>query len=111
MASPYKDFQQQDWGNKRCSSRNAVSIPAELMIPAGPRFKVAVMDLSTTGFRLETPNYIDVGRRIYLTIPSFHCMQARIAWNHRDWYGCEFAQALHPSIFAHIAEKHPSLVQ
>lgn len=98
-----------DWGNKRCSTRNAVRIPAELMIPAGPRFKVAVEDLSTTGFKIETANYLDAGRRLYLIMPGFQSMAARIAWHDRDYYGCEFAHPLHPSIFAHIAEKFPSL--
>lgn len=104
-------LQEQDWSNKRCSTRNEVRISADLMIPAGPRFKVSVLDLSATGFRIETANYIDIGRRFYLIMPGFQSMQARIAWNSRDLYGCEFSQPLHPSVFTHIAEKFPSLTQ
>lgn len=111
MASEF-DGPKSKWSdNKRKSSRNAVRITADLLISAGPRFKVAVLDLSLTGFRIETGNYIVPGKKIYLSIPGFHSLQARIAWNKRDLYGCEFTQPLHPSIFDHIAKAHPSLVR
>jgi PilZ domain len=98
------------WDGKRKSLRNSVRIIADLLISAGPRFKVSVIDLSQTGFRIETGERIDEGTRVYLTIPGFESLQARVAWNSRNCYGCEFARPLYPSIFEHIAQKHPSLV-
>jgi PilZ domain len=108
------ELEKPDWSqprNQRRASRNSVRIIADLLISAGPRFKVAVLDLSQTGFRIETGNYIPADSAIYLTIPSFQSLKARIAWNDRNCYGCEFVTALHPSIFDHIAQKHPSLVR
>jgi|AACY02.5.fsa_nt_gi hypothetical protein len=108
------ELEKPDWSkprNNRRASRNSVRIIADLLISAGPRFKVAVLDLSQTGFRFETGNYIPPGSVIYITIPGFQSLKARIAWNDRDCYGCEFANALYPSIFEHIAQKHPSLVK
>jgi PilZ domain len=108
------ELEKPDWTrsrNKRGASRNQVRIIADFLISAGPRFKVAVLDLSRTGFRIETGNYIPTGSAIYITLPGFQSLKARIAWSDRDCYGCEFANALHPSIFDHIAQKHPSLVQ
>jgi hypothetical protein len=111
MASNFDNPEWKRSNNKRNSSRNDVRITAELLISAGPRFKVAVLNLSQTGFRIETGNYIVPARKIYLTIPGFQSFQARIAWNRRDIYGCEFTQPLHPSIFEHIAKAHPSLAR
>ena len=79
------------------------------MVPAGPKFNVDVCDLSATGFKIETANYLDVGRRFYLLMPDFQSMQARIAWSHGEFYGCGFSNPLHPSVFMHIAEKFPSI--
>ena len=111
MASNFDDPEWKRSDNKRKSSRNAVRITADLLVSAGPKFKVAVLDLSQTGFRIETGNYIVPGRKIYISIPGFQSLQARIAWSDRDLYGCEFTQPLHRSIFDHIAKAHPSLVQ
>ena len=107
------ELEKPDWSksrNNRKASRNSVRIIADLLISAGPRFKVAVLDLSQTGFRIQTGNYIPASSTIYIGIPGFQSLKARIAWNDGDCYGCEFANALHPSIFDHIAQKHPSLV-
>ena len=107
-------FNEPDWKqshNKRKASRNDVRIIADLLVSAGPRFKVAVIDLSQTGFKMQTGNYISKDSAVYLTIPGFQGLKARIAWNEHDCYGCEFAQGLHPSIFDHIAREHPSLVR
>jgi PilZ domain len=111
MATRFDEPNWKEPHNKRKASRNDVRIIADLMVSAGPRFKVAVMDLSQTGFRMQTGNYISRDSKVYLTMPGFQGLKARIAWNDRDWYGCEFAQPLHPSIFDHIAREHPSLVR
>ncbi|MBL0925276.1 MAG: PilZ domain-containing protein [Sphingomonadaceae bacterium] len=107
-------FDEPHWkssSNQRKSRRDAVRIGADLLISAGPRFKVSVLDLSQTGFRAETGNHIERGSKVYLTIPSFQSLSARVAWNERDCYGCEFTHPLHQSIFEHIARKYPMLVE
>lgn len=111
MASDFDRPEQELAQNKRKFSRNKVRISAELLVSSGPRFKVDILDLSATGFRLQTPNHVAIGRKVYLTIPGVHALQAHVAWNDREYYGCEFTHPLHASIFEHLASKFPSLVQ
>ena len=90
--------------------REPVRIAAELLVSQGYRFKVSVLDLSASGFRIETSNHIPADRKIYLTIPGFQPLQASIAWSECDQFGCEFSHKLHSSIFEHISKAFPSLV-
>jgi hypothetical protein len=96
--------------NYREFLREPVRIPAELLVSQGYRFKVSVLDLSPSGFRIETSNDIPLERKVYLTIPGFQPLQARVAWNVRDQFGCEFSQKLHSSVFGHISRTFPSLI-
>lgn len=107
------NFEEPDWKrliNKRKSRRDLVSIRADILVSLGPRFKVSVIDLSRTGFRMETGNIIVADTKVYLTMPTMQSLQARVAWQDAVYYGCEFSQPLHESIFDHIAKQYPSLV-
>lgn len=110
MTSNTEDAEQQRISNKRRASREQVKIFAELLISAGPRFKVTVLDLSSTGFRIQTANFVPMSRKIYLTIPEFQTLQGTVAWNDRELYGCKFSQPLHTSIYTHLASRFPQLV-
>ncbi len=89
--------------------RGDVAIVADIRVPSGGRNKVKVVDLSQTGFRMECLTYIPDDRMVFLTIPGFAQMEARIAW-HSEWlYGCEFARPLYPAIYDHIVKAHPAL--
>lgn len=92
----------------RKSFRSPVAIPAELFVSAGARFKVAVRDLSASGFRVETANHIQLNSTVYLTIPGIQSLQARVAWNDREHYGCEFARPLYGSIYEDLSRRFPS---
>lgn len=94
----------------RRKERSAVTIAVELKTADNLRVKVALQDLSASGCQMQTANYMCVNQRIYLTIPGFESLAARIAWNVGELYGCEFARPLHDSIFAHIAAKYPVLI-
>ncbi len=110
MASKFEDPEWKRLLNKRKSRRDSVSLRADLLVAAGARFKVSVIDLSRTGFRMETGNFIPAGTKVYLAMPNMQSLQARVAWQDTVYYGCEFTQPLHESIFDHIAKQHPSLV-
>lgn len=70
--------------NIRGFPRDAVRINADLLLSDGPRFKVWVLDLSPAGFRIETANHILLDHIVYLTIPGFQPLQARVAWNYKE---------------------------
>jgi PilZ domain len=96
--------------NAREFTRDAVRIKAELLLSEGPRFKVSVLDLSPAGFRMETANHIVLGHIVYLTIPGFRPLQAQVAWNDKEQYGCQFTQKIYSAVFSHIAAAFPMLV-
>lgn len=105
-------FKQSDWkqpGNNRKARRNPVQLSAELRLSGGQKFKVTVLDLSQSGFRIETGNHIEIGSKVYLAIPGFSSLPAQVAWNESNLYGCAFLYALHESVFEHIAAQYPSL--
>lgn len=107
-------FEQADWqqsANNRKAQRNAVQMYAELRLSVGQKFKVSVVDLSQTGFRVETGNHIELGSRVYLAIPELNSLPAQIAWHDSNHYGFRFLNPLHASVFEHIARKYPALIQ
>ena len=111
MSANYEVKKSNSVSNQRKSERNAVAIRAELLVSGGTRFIVSVNDISRSGFRVETGNYIPEKTIVYLSLPGMASLQARIAWQDRVYYGCEFTQPLHESIFEHVSRQHPSLVR
>ena len=75
----------------------------------GSRFDVEVEDLSVTGFRIDTIYRVPVGAQVFLTIPTFAALEAKVAWSNGKGYGCHFTQPLHPSVFDTIAARHPGI--
>lgn len=98
------------YDNVREFARDSVRIRADLLLSEGPRFKVSVLDLSPAGFRIETANHIASGHVVYLTIPGFSPLQARVAWNEKEQYGCQFTRKMYNAVFSHIAAAFPMLV-
>lgn len=88
--------------DNRRENRDPIKLDARLQVSNGGRFQVGVLDLSATGFRIETANSIPRGRLVYLTMPGVEPLQARIVWNNHDFYGCEFTRPLHGSVFRHL---------
>jgi hypothetical protein len=99
-----------EYVDHRRKERSAVSVMVELKTADNLRVKVALQDLSASGCQMRTADYMCLNQRIYLTLPGFESLAARIAWNAGELYGCEFLRPLHDSIFAHIAAKYPVLV-
>jgi PilZ domain len=95
--------------NNRRDLRSPVEIIAELFVSESVRFKVAVHDLSSSGFRIETANHIPLGRLVYLTIPGLQSLQAQVAWNDRENYGCTFSKPLHSATCTHLSMRFPKL--
>ena len=103
-----------DWAeraNNRETPRKPVHITAELRLAIGQKFKVSVLDLSQTGFRVETGNHMELGTRVYLAIPELHSLPANITSSDGTAYGCAFLNPLHTSVFEHIAREDPALAR
>ena len=95
--------------NSREFTRGFVSIPAEIRESGGGKQKISVLDLSRSGFRMHCIFLIPDDRTVFLTMPGFESMEARIAWHEDDYYGCEFKHRLHEAIYDHVIKAHPSL--
>ncbi|MEE9433165.1 MAG: PilZ domain-containing protein [Sphingorhabdus sp.] len=96
--------------NAREHGRDAVAIYADIREHGGGKYKVHIIDLSQSGFRIKTSTHISDDRAIFLTLPGYAPLEARIAWHHGHEYGCRFISPLHEAIYEHIVKTHPSLV-
>lgn len=72
------------------------------------RMQVRVLDLSVTGFRMETNALLEVGQSIHLEMPGLESKQATIAWGRHGQFGCSFSTPLHPAVVDHIARTAPT---
>jgi PilZ domain len=97
--------------NSREHNRGDVQIDAELREVGGGKHRIKIVDLSRSGFRVFSLTYIKVDKIVYLTIPGFTPLEAKIAWHERDYYGCQFTSQLHIAIYDHIVKKFPSLIR
>ncbi len=97
------------WFNAREFNRGSVEIYADVREHGGGKLKVHIIDLSQSGFRIRSSTYIRDDRSIFLTIPGYAALEARIMWHDRDLYGCGFINPLHPAIFEHMLGNFPSL--
>jgi PilZ domain len=97
--------------NNRKNDRNAIKVSARLLVSGGFSFQVQVLDLSATGFRIETANHIAHDRSVYLTLPGMQPLHAKTVWNERELYGCAFSRPLHSSVFSHLSGSYPALMR
>ena len=92
----------------RTFTRNGVSITASVREHGGGRQQVEVVDLSQAGFRMRTGSFIAPDRILFLTLPGYNQLEARIAWHEFEYYGCEFVQRLHEAVYDDIVRRYPS---
>ena len=97
------------WFNSREYNRGDVEIYADIREHGAGKHKVHIIDLSRSGFRIKSSTHIRADRPIFLTIPGYAALEARIAWHESHLYGCEFAHQLHVAIYEHIVRQFPTL--
>lgn len=89
--------------------RGRVTIGAKVRIPGGGRHQVQIIDLSQSGFRMESLTALPDNTLIYVTIPGLAQLECRVAWKTEWHYGCSFEGRLHPAVYDHIVKLYPSL--
>jgi PilZ domain len=94
---------------QRRYARGHVQILAQIREKGYGHHKALVSDLSRAGCRVCTPMYLNKENSMFITLPGFAAIEAKICWQKRDDYGCEFVTELHEAIFEHILRTHPSL--
>lgn len=89
----------------RRADRFPLLIKAALREPGSTKFTVDVRDLSVTGFRCETSFSLEVGARVWLTIPGLAPLEAQTMWHDKYIYGFAFTAPLHPAVLDHLAKQ------
>ncbi len=97
--------------NHRRFNRGDVHIVAQIREKGYGHHQAKLSDLSRAGCRVNTPMYLNPENPVYITIPEFSALEARIVWHVGDEYGCEFASELHEAIFDHIIARHPAALR
>ena len=75
---------------------------AALREPGCHAAPVTVRDLSPSGFRCDWPYRLQRDATVYLKLPGFDIMAARVAWCEEFVLGCRFERPLHALIFERI---------
>lgn len=89
--------------------RGEVAIVGTVRAIGGIKCPVKVVDISVAGFRMECLTYMSDSQVIFLTMPNFEPLDAKIMWQTEWMYGCEFARPLHAAVFEHIVRSYPSV--
>ncbi len=97
------------WFNAREHDRGHVEIYADIREQGAGKHKVNIIDLSRSGFRIHSLSLIKIDSTIFLTIPGYAPLEARVAWHEGDLYGGEFKSQLHIAIYDHILKTFPGL--
>lgn len=95
--------------NYRAFTRRRVSIAASIRQQGGGRHQVEVFELSQAGFRMRSAAFLLSNQAIFLTLPDYSPLKARIVWISDAIYGCEFIQRLHEAIFDDLVKRYPLL--
>jgi hypothetical protein len=97
--------------NMRRFDRGDVRIPCDVREKGYGHHKALIADLSRSGCRIITPMYLNQDRAVFVTLPGFAALEAKIAWKRGEEYGCQFINELHEAIYDHILKTHPMLVR
>lgn len=97
--------------NYRRHARGDVHIVAQIREKGYGHHQAKVADLSRSGCRVLTPMYLNPEKALYITLPGFSPLEAKICWHVRDEYGCEFVQELHEAIYDHILKTNPAAIR
>lgn len=94
--------QQLDQNNQRAGERRAVETEVELRRGAF-RHEVAMLDLSAAGCKTEIAEHLEVGERLFVTMPGLEPLEARVRWEDGWRAGMAFERSIHPAVFDHVA--------
>ncbi len=89
--------------------RGRTGIVGGIRAVGGKKSPTKVIDISATGFRMESMTYLLGNQVVFLTMPGFESLEATIIWQTEWMYGCQFKRPLHTAIYEHIVRTYPCL--
>jgi hypothetical protein len=66
---------------------------------------VSLLDLSTSGFKIETFGGIPAGASVWITLPGLSALEAKVVWSRWDQVGAEFINPLHSAILDAVVRR------
>ncbi len=70
------------------------------------RFSITIKDLSVHGFRFETQFGLQIGARVWLTMPGLGALEGEVVWKDGFSYGAQFSNAMHVAVLDHIIKQY-----
>lgn len=104
MASKALSGQRWDHDGRR-AERLDVKMKAALRASGTSKFEIDVLDISVVGFRFDAISKLNVGDRVWLTIPGMGGLESTVVWRENFHYGSEFASPLHMAVFDHVLKQ------
>lgn len=98
----------QELENRR-DHRGRVGIVGSIRAIGGKKSPIKIIDISTTGFRIESMTFLLGSQVVFLTMPGFESLEATIMWQTEWVYGCKFGRPLHTTVYEHILRTYPCL--
>jgi hypothetical protein len=84
--------------NIRQAERTHCELGAGLRQRGASGVTVAILDLSTHGFRASTHLDLQKDADVWLKLPGLEALHARVAWANGHFIGCRFEKPLHPAV-------------
>lgn len=104
MASKAGLGQRWDHDGRR-AERLDVKLKAALRASGAAKFEIDVLDISVVGFRFDAVCSLNVGDRVWLTIPGMGGLESIVVWRENFHYGNAFAVPLHMAVFDHVLKQ------
>lgn len=93
----------------RSDSRRPVDLNASLRTMGANGIGCLVSNISIAGFMATSYAPVDVGSLIWLSIPGFGALAARVIWVEADRVGCQFETPISPDLLVRIVAEAPNL--
>jgi hypothetical protein len=79
----------------RKAERRIVNIAAALREDGAKKSAIVILDVSTGGFKCDTPEPLEEGVEVWLKLAGFEAKRSRVIWVRGNEAGCEFETPLH----------------
>ena len=87
----------------RRAERRIVNLAASLREPGASLAEAEVVNLSVTGFAVETEAQLEPGGHVWLKLPGLEAANSRVVWVEGGKAGFEFVTPLHPATLDIVA--------
>lgn len=95
--------------DERRGDRRALDLTASLAMTGGAGIGCVISNISTTGFMARTYAAVAEGGSIWLRIPGFPALPARVIWSRDGRIGCAFDRLLDNAALGHLLADAPHL--